>query len=76
MNGAEESKLMLLEALDNAVGTPRDIVVLNAAAALYAANLVSDIPAGLKLARETIASGAARAKLDQFVKVTQKLGAK
>ncbi len=75
VNGSEESKAMVLEALVNKEGTPRDIVILNAAAALYAANLVSDIPAGLKLARETIASGAARAKLDQFVKVTQRLGA-
>jgi anthranilate phosphoribosyltransferase len=75
VNGSEESKAMVLEALSNKEGTPRDIVILNAAAALYAANLVSDIPSGLKLARETIASGAARAKLDQFVKVTQRLGA-
>ncbi len=75
VNGSEESKAMVLEALSNKEGTPRDIVILNAAAALYAANLVSDIPSGLKLARETVASGAARAKLDQFVKVTQRLGA-
>lgn len=74
VSGAEESKTMVLEALSNKEGTPRDIVILNAAAALYAANVVSDIPGGLKLARETIASGAARAKLDQFVAMTQKLG--
>jgi anthranilate phosphoribosyltransferase len=72
VNSAEESKQMLLEALNNVEGTARDIVIFNAATALYAANIVTDIPAGLKLARETIASGAARAKLDQFVKVTQR----
>ena len=75
VNGADESKEMVIEALSNKEGTPRDIVILNAAAALYAADVVADIPAGLRLARETIASGAARAKLDQFIKATQRLGA-
>ena len=62
---------MILEALENREGTPREIVILNAAAALYAANLVDSIPAGLVKAREAIASGAARAKLDQFVTATR-----
>ena len=66
---------MVLEALSNAPGTPREIVTLNAGAALYAADVVPSIEAGIARARETIASGAARAKLDQFVRVTQRLGA-
>src|SRR5213595_613330 len=37
--GVDESKAMLLEALDNIEGTPREIVVLNAGTALYAANV-------------------------------------
>jgi anthranilate phosphoribosyltransferase len=69
---AAESKAMLLEALDDVPGTPREIVTLNAGAALYAANLVSSIPAGIEKARETIASGAARAKLEQFVGYTRR----
>jgi len=68
---AAESKAMLLEALDDVPGTPREIVTLNAGAALYAANLVDSIPAGIELARTTIASGAARSKLDQFVAFTR-----
>ncbi|HYF59885.1 MAG TPA: anthranilate phosphoribosyltransferase [Burkholderiaceae bacterium] len=69
---AIESKAMLLEALANVPGTPREIVSLNAGAALYAANLVDTIPAGIALARETIASGAARAKLEEFVGYTRR----
>ena len=68
---ALESKSMLLEALDNVEGTPREIVVLNAGAALYAANRVSSIADGIALAREAIASGSARAKLEQFVAFTR-----
>jgi len=45
--------------------------VLNAGAALYAANLADSISDGIKRAREAIASGAARAKLDQFVNFTR-----
>jgi len=69
---AQESMAMLLSALANDEGAPREIVVLNAGASLYAANLAASIPAGITLARETIASGAARAKLDEFVNFTQR----
>jgi anthranilate phosphoribosyltransferase len=48
-----------------------DIVLLNAGAALYAANVTADIASGIEKARAAIASGAARQKLDQFVKLTQ-----
>ena len=68
---AEASKAMLLDALDNRAGTPREIVALNAGAALYAADLASSIGDGIGKAREAIASGAARAKLDAFVAFTQ-----
>jgi anthranilate phosphoribosyltransferase len=71
---ASESKEMILEALDNKAGTPREIVMVNAGAGLYAANLVNSIAEGIKLARETIASGAARAKLDEFVAYTRRFG--
>ena len=71
---AAESKTMLLAALDNHPGTPREIVTLNAGAALYAANIAHSIDGGIKLAREAIASGAARKKVDQFVQFTRKFG--
>jgi anthranilate phosphoribosyltransferase len=72
---AAESKAMLLEALSGAEGTPREIVILNAGAALYAADIASSIAEGIAMARAAIASGAARRKLDDFVATTQRLGA-
>jgi len=68
---AEESRKMLLGALDNEPGVAREIVALNAGAALYAADLVPSIGAGIERAREVIASGAARAKVDELVRFTQ-----
>jgi anthranilate phosphoribosyltransferase len=67
----QESRIMVLEALENREGTPREIVILNAATALYAANVVDSIQAGLIKAREAVVSGAARAKLDEFVAATR-----
>jgi anthranilate phosphoribosyltransferase len=64
---AAESKTMLLSVLDNEPGPARDIVILNAGAALYAANVAESILAGVGLARKAIESGAARAKLAQLV---------
>jgi len=64
---------MLLGALENKPGAAREIVCLNAGAALYVANLADSIGDGIARARETIASGAARAKVDQFVECTRKL---
>jgi anthranilate phosphoribosyltransferase len=74
--GAAESKEMLLEALADVEGTPREIVVLNAGTALYAADIATSIAEGIELARKAIASGAARQKLDQFVAATQRLGSR
>ena len=71
---ATESKAMLIDALENKPGTPREIVTLNAGAALYAANIEDSIGAGITHAREAIASGAARKKLDDFVSFTRKFG--
>jgi anthranilate phosphoribosyltransferase len=73
VNGAAESKEMVLEALSNVDGTPREIVVFNAATALYAGGIAPSIAEGIARAREAIASGAAKKKLSQFVEVTQKL---
>ena len=68
---AIESKAMLLGALENTPGTAREIVALNAGTALYAANLTDSIGAGITRAREVIASGAARKKVDDFVNFTK-----
>ena len=68
---AAASKAMLLAALDDQPGTAREIVAFNAGAALYTANLADSIGDGIRLARATIASGAARQKVDEFVQFTQ-----
>jgi anthranilate phosphoribosyltransferase len=73
VNDATESKAMLLDALSGKEGLPREIVALNSGAALYAAGTVDSIAAGIAKARAAIASGAARAKLDEFVNVTREL---
>ena len=66
---------MLLGALNNEPGAARDIVALNSGAALYAANVAESIADGIRLAQEVLANGAARAKLDEFARCTQKLAA-
>ncbi|QNN47877.1 anthranilate phosphoribosyltransferase [Thermomonas brevis] len=70
---ATESRAMLLEALENRDGLPREIVAYNAGAALYAAGAAEDIAGGIARARQAIASGAARAKLDEYVAATNAL---
>lgn len=71
----EQSRAMLLSVLDDQPGAARDIVVINTAAALYAANVVGSIEAGIAKSREAIASGAAKAKLEQLVKLSKSLAA-
>jgi anthranilate phosphoribosyltransferase len=67
----EESVAMLRGVLDNQPGAARDIVLLNAGAALYAANVADSIGNGIERAREALASGAAKARLAQFIAFTQ-----
>ena len=67
----EESVAMLRGVLDGQSGAARDIVLLNAGAALYAANVSGSIGDGIALARKALDSGAAKAKLAQFIAFTQ-----
>ena len=69
----EQSRAMLQGVLDNQEGPARDIVVFNSAVALYAANVVESIEAGLAPARVALASGAAKAKLQQLIARTQQI---
>jgi anthranilate phosphoribosyltransferase len=69
----EESRAMVIAALENKAGAARDIVALNAGAAIYVAGKVPAFEDGVEKAFEIIESGAARAKLDQFVKFTQQI---
>ena len=69
----EQSQRMLCDVLQGQSGPARDIVLLNTAAALYAANVASDIAQGIDLARQAIDSGNAQRKLQEFVRTTQEL---
>jgi anthranilate phosphoribosyltransferase len=69
----QESLALMLQVLDNQPGAPRDIVIFNAGAALYAANVAADIKQGIAKARAALESGAAREKLDQLVRVSKTL---
>src|SRR5512132_488931 len=71
---AAESKEMVLEALRGVEGTPREIVVLNAGTALYAAGIAGSIGDGIERARAAIGSGAALQRLHAFVATTKRLG--
>jgi anthranilate phosphoribosyltransferase len=69
----EESIARVRSALANDDGPVRDIVLLNAGAALYAADAATSIAEGVRRAREAVRSGRAAAKVEQFVAVTRRL---
>jgi anthranilate phosphoribosyltransferase len=64
---AEDSKAVLLSVLNNQSGPAKDIVILNAGVALYAANVAATMQEGIVLAQKAIESGAAKSKLDALV---------
>jgi anthranilate phosphoribosyltransferase len=68
----EQAMAMLLSVLDNQTGTARDIVLLNAGAAIYAAGLTTSLKDGIARAAQTIANGAARAKLAELIQFSNK----
>jgi anthranilate phosphoribosyltransferase len=70
---AEQSRAMLMSVLENQAGPPRDIVLFNAGAALYAANVAPTIEAGIERARTAVESGAAKTKLEQLVSLSKSL---
>ena len=74
VDNATESKEKLMEVMNNVAGAATDIVSLNAGIALYGAGIASSIQDGVKQAQAAISSGAALAKLNQLVQVTQQLG--
>ncbi len=75
VDGPAQSREMLLAVLDNRPGAALDIVLINSAAALYVAGVSPSIAHGIEAARLAITSGAARAKLDRYVEVSQRLAA-
>jgi anthranilate phosphoribosyltransferase len=73
---AAGSKARVEAVLANEPGPSRDVVILNAAAALYVSGVATSLWDGVALAREALASGAARAKLDELVRFTSAAAAK
>ncbi|MBI3546277.1 MAG: anthranilate phosphoribosyltransferase [Gammaproteobacteria bacterium] len=70
-----ESLTRIESVLNNEPGAARDIVALNAGAAIYVAGLASDLAAGVKQALHTIESGAARKKLSDLQALSKRLSA-
>jgi len=70
---AEQSKALVLSVLNNEPGPARDIVILNAGVALYAANVALTMADGVGMARGAVESGRALAKMHQFVSRTKEL---
>ena len=72
---ADEACEKLLGVLNNEAGAPRDIVQLNAGAAIYAAGLTPTLKEGVAKAGQAIASGKARTKLEQLIALSNSFGA-
>lgn len=68
-----QSLSLLTAVLDNQPGPARDIVVLNAGAAIYAADVVDSFPEGVQRADEVIANGAARQRFDALIALAKTL---
>lgn len=71
ITNAEDSLKMLKAVLNNKNGAAKDIVLLNAGAAIYAANLTNSLAEGIIKANEVIANGAANQKFNDFVAYTK-----
>jgi anthranilate phosphoribosyltransferase len=67
-----QSREMVLAALDNRAGAARDIVALNAGAAIYVSGLAESHEQGVQKALTVISSGAARRKVQQLADFTQR----
>jgi anthranilate phosphoribosyltransferase len=70
VSDAGQSLAMINEVLDNRPGPARDIVMLNAGAAIYAAGVADSLAAGVGRAAEVLADGSARETLASLVRVS------
>lgn len=71
VEGPGESLAVIRSVLEDHPGPARDIVTLNAGAAIHTAGLAADLREGVEKARQAIASGEARNRLDRLVILTQ-----
>jgi anthranilate phosphoribosyltransferase len=69
----EQNAQMIRAILDGEPGPRRDVVLINAAAALVAGARARDLKEGVSLAAQSIDTGAARARLEALVQVSRKL---
>lgn len=74
VQNAEQSKAMILDVLSGKQGASRDIVLLNAGAAIYVAGLAASLQEGIHMAVEVLDSGRAEAKLKQLVELSNRTG--
>jgi anthranilate phosphoribosyltransferase len=74
VNSVEESLKIMQSVLDNEPGTARNIVILNAAAAIYVAGLADNLDQGVTLASDSISSGSAKMKLKELIELSNRLG--
>ena len=70
VNGAEESLAVINKVLNDKAGPAKDIVIFNSGAAIYVAGLADSLKSGIEKAEEVIASGAAKAKLEELIKLS------
>lgn len=73
VTNVEESRQMVIGALEGKLPAPRDIVAFNAGACIYVAGGAESLAQGVDLALDTIASGAAKRKLDEFLELSRQL---
>lgn len=71
VDSAQSSLVMVKSVLNNQAGAAKDIVILNAGAAIYAANLVDTFEAGIDKAKQVIESGAAFEKMELLIKYSK-----
>jgi len=73
VDSPQSSQAMLMAVLENKTGPARDIVLLNAGAALYAANSAADIGSGVALARRVLENGSALEKVHEYIAATRRI---
>ncbi|UOO80866.1 anthranilate phosphoribosyltransferase [Uruburuella testudinis] len=75
VSDSRESLMKMQSVLNGEPGAARDIVLLNAAATIYAGNVTDSLEDGVAAAREAIDSGKAKAKQQEFITASQQLSA-
>jgi len=73
VEGSEQSLAVITKAFDNQAGAPLDMLLLNAGAAIYVADLADSLETGIAKAREVIANGQAQAKMDQLMTLSKEM---